>query len=255
MGEAIKPFWKSIRDHWIILMTGGFFAAVLALLGLLNLLGVSTGIEIGIQTAFWASGLVFVVTITVAVFRAGFEQYRERLRLAERLRPKIEIRGVASRPPTDDHHRILVHNNTGRRIKFRAKLRETKPPLKYPLPVALQPTHCQGVETLGETGPDDNHPVDVFLDAPIQHLPPLGGELTPEEAADTGPHTRLILMGNPTYLQEIPRDERIELLIGVYPVSEEGDSEERWFFIVPQHDGSVIFTADGSIKGGSKPEP
>ena len=39
-------------------------------------------------------------------------------------------------------------------------------------------------------------------------------------------------------------DHRIELLIGVYPLTEEGETDQRWFYIVPQNGpASTPYTA------------
>jgi hypothetical protein len=222
MVDEIKPFWRSITDQWYVLMTGGGFGALLAVVSVLNLLGV----QVGVQVSLWAAGMVFAITMAVAIFRAGKNEHQERRKLAERLKPKLEICGVAE--IVDDHRRIDVLNLTDRRIYFRARLVRTEPPLKdYPLPVSLQPTHCQDNETLGEIGPRDHARVDVCTDL--------------EGAAGI----RLKLMGNPPYPYQWPRDKRIELLISVYPVDEDGQAKRRWFYLVPQPNGSMIFTPDG----------
>jgi hypothetical protein len=205
-------------------------AVLLAVLGLLGL----AGVQVNLPVPWWVVLFVIMVTIGIAVFRAGHEQYRQRLTLAGRLKPKLEIVGVG--PPSHDHHRIMVHNKTSKTLKFRARLFETKPSLKdYALPVALQPTHCKDLETLGEIGPDGKQPVDVLIDYGHPNI------------------IAIKLMGNPPCNLEFPRDQRMELLIDVYPVSDEGESDRRWFYAVPQIGGNVVFTADGSVKQFIKP--
>jgi hypothetical protein len=187
------------------------------------------GASIAVKVSLWAAGAVFALTIAGAVYKAGKEEWRERKKLAERLQPKVVISGIG--PTTQNHRRIMVRNLTGRRVRFRARLCQTEPQLKdYPLPVDLQPTHCQSSDNVGELGPYEEEPVDIFIDDGIPH--PI----------------RLKLMGNPSFLYPISRDKRIELHFFVYPVSEDGEGAYRWFYVVPQPDGSVIFSPDGETE-------
>jgi hypothetical protein len=215
-------------------MTGSIFAAVLAVLSVLSLLGV---LQAGEQLSLWASGTAFAITVAISVYLAGRKEHQERLKLAERLRPKLEIIGTAQHPPKDDHRRIMVHNKTSKEIEFRAKLVETKPHLGLVFPLDLQPTHNQETDPVGKIGPNGSKTVDVLVDWGIQN------------------NIGIKTMGNPPDVRCYPRDSRLELLIEVYPTSEAGESHKRWFYAVPQQDGSVIFTANGSEKGFTKTEP
>jgi hypothetical protein len=154
----------------------------------------------------------------------------------------LEIPGIG--PMTEGHHRILVHNLSGKRIRFKARLHKAKPALNYPLPVDLQPTHCKRRDNIGEIAPNDDWPVDVFVDTvewPAQPFPGTPAALQAWAESVRG-HLLLKLMGSTLHLYAIPRDARQELLIGVYPVGEPGQIKKRWFYIVPQQDGSVILT-------------
>ncbi len=223
--DGIEPFHKSIRDQWKLFMTGGVFAAFLAALSILSTLGVAVSVEVPL----WVAGLVFAITIIVAIYRAGMGEHLERLKLADRLKPKLEIPGIGE--ISNGHYRIRVRNLTGSKVLFRAKLLESTPKLiNYPLPVNLQPTHGLKDDDEGEVAPYKEQSVDIFVDDGVH--PTIG----------------LKLRGNPPCLYPVPRNERRELLICVYPVSEEGGAALRWFYIVPQPNGSVILTADGTVK-------
>jgi hypothetical protein len=115
----------------------------------------------------------------------------------------------------------------------------------------LHPTHCEAHETIGEIPPGGDQPVDVFVYGPlVRYNPP--GHQHPVEVVDPNNHVKLKLMGSPPCLFEIiPRDRRLELLIGVYPTEESGKAHERWFYIVPQPDGNVVFSADGPYEPAS----
>jgi uncharacterized integral membrane protein len=225
----IKPFGESIRDQWKIIMTGSLLAAVFAVLAILNLLGVETTVRL---SPWWAT-LIFTVilaaTIIFAILRAGQEQYRGRLELAEKLKPKLEILGVAPIVPGDNYRRIMVKNKTHKTIRFRATLLpDSKTSIKFTLPVDLQPTHCLHGDTVGEIGPNLPHSVEVFIDVSAHSK------------------TVILLMGSGHKLPW-PSNQRLELYIGVYPIDESGEADRRWFYIVPQADGTVVFTANGSM--------
>jgi hypothetical protein len=172
--------------------------------------------------------------IIVAVYLAGNYTHNERMKLADRLKPKPRILGIG--PTTHNWRRIKVHNLTGRTIRFKAKLHTTKPPLDYPLPVHLQPTHCQLTDNVGEVAPNGEESVDIFIDEGPPH------------------DIRIKLMGNPPCEFPISRAKRTELQVLVYPVSEAGEGVYRWFYIVPQPDRSVIFTPDGQTTVSVQPE-
>ena len=231
MSDLVK-FLSAVKSHWVTLVTGSFLAAVW------------TFISSSVQVAVWGIALILVLTVLWACFLSWRDLQRRCNQLAERLRPKLTIVGISHSAPTDDHRRIRVHNGSGTILRFRARLLRTSPPIPYPLPVDLQPTHCSGTDTEAEIGPDQDQPVDVFVQRPLTQANNPGCD-PPVIVVDPNRHPHLKLMGNPPVLWHIPRDHRIELLIGVYPLTEEGETDQRWFYIVPQRNGEVIFTADG----------
>jgi hypothetical protein len=217
--EEDKPFWNLVLDKWVWLVTSSILASAWWAWSLFS----------SDPLPFWGGCVLIGAGFLMAVYLAGRHTHAERKKLAERLEPKLEIRRVG--PHSHDHRRITVHNKTSKTIRFRARLYESKPGLKdYTLPVDLQPTHCKDSDTLGEIGPNDDQPVDVLVDYGHPNI------------------LAIKLMGSPPWNLDIPRDERRELLIGVYPIDDDGEGERRWFYIVPERDGSVVFTADGSFK-------
>jgi hypothetical protein len=209
-----EPFWRVVYGYigWVI--TSSLLAVVLAILSLF-----------GVQIPLWAAGVVLVIGIILAIYLAGNYTHGERMRLARQLRPVLTIRGIG--PTSNGHYRIQVHNESQVQIRFRTKLIEIRPDIGYPLPVLMQPTHGQPHDEAEVPG-GGNQPVDVFVD----HGPPnpLG----------------LKLMGNPPCEHPIRRDRRYEIRICVSPIAEHAVPTYRWFYIVPQPDGSVVFTPNGA---------
>jgi hypothetical protein len=152
-----------------------------------------------------------------------------------KLNPKVRILGVAPDPVGDDYRRIQVQNLTATAVRFKAKLLETKPAISFHLPVNLRGTHVPEGDDI-EVEPNGKHSVDVFIDCSIypQAYQKMAGQLA------------LVLSGNPLILFRVPRGERLELRICVFPISAPGGEDARWFYIVPQSDGTVVFTADGT---------
>jgi hypothetical protein len=216
--SEIAPFRRSIIGQWIYIVSGSVVAAVWTVWGYFSP-----------QLPVWLA-LVFIVTgVALAIYLAGRKEHRERMKLYEQLRPKLTITGVG--PHSSDHRRIMVRNLTGKTIRFRTKLVASKPPLpSYPLPVGLQATHSQEFSDESEVGPYGDQPVDVFVDAGPPH--PI----------------QLKMLGNPPCLYGMPRDQRLEIQLFVYPISESGEGVKRWFYLVPQRDGSVVFGPDGLTK-------
>ena len=158
------------------------------------------------------------------------EEYDSRVRAERRLVPVLEVRGVEPVRVGDDHRRVIVRNLSDGRVRFRARLVEIRssPPVGYTLPVLLRPTHGQTPYAEAEVEGGGDQPIDVFVDQGPPHA--LG----------------LLAMGNPPVPYPVPRDNRYELRICVYPVADGAVSACRWFYIVPQPDGGVIFTPAGA---------
>jgi hypothetical protein len=179
-------------------------------------------------TYFVSATLVLLGTLVWYAYALYREEYTARVLAEERLRPVLEIRGVE--PVSGDHRRVIVHNLSHGRVRFRARLVEIRssPPVGYTLPVPLAPTHGQTPYAEAEVEGGGNQPVDVFVDPGPPH--PLG----------------LLVVGNPPVPYPIPRDNRYELRICVYPAADGAVSACRWFYIVPQRGGGVVFTPGGS---------
>jgi hypothetical protein len=151
MDEENEPFWKLVKNSWVIIVCGSVSSAAWTVWTSFNP-----------QIPSWVAWVLLVGGFLYAIWRAGSHTHSERRKLAERLKPKLEICGVAE--IVDDHRRIDILNLTDRRIQFRARLVSTEPQLKdYSLPVSLQPTHCQDNETLGEIGPRDHARALMFV--------------------------------------------------------------------------------------------
>jgi hypothetical protein len=207
-------FEESILEYWKLLVTGSLLAAGLFFWSLF-----------GGPMPFWLAWTIFVATVILAVYLPGRNEHGKRMDLEDRLRPKLKLIGIG--PHSADHYRVTVHNLTERAVKFRARLIDTYPKLQgFPLPVDLEPTHSPG-GSVGEIGPHGNHGVDVYVD-------------------DGNPvNIFLKLLGNPPCMLPIPKKSRMELQIIVYPPLEDGDADRRWFYIVPQRDGTVVFSPNG----------
>jgi len=228
MANDLKKFAIFIGKDWVALMSG-IGSLILAFLGAIG--GWTNGPP---SLMLW---VVAFLCLIVCAFRVWQKESHEHEKTKERIRTKLIIVGVAKHPLGDDHRRIMIHNKTSKEIEFRAKLVETKPDLGLVLPLNLQPTHNQETNPIGKIGPNDTQPLDVLVDWGVQN------------------NIGIKLMGNPPNIHCFPRNMRLELLISVYPTSEEGEADRRWFYIVPQYDGSVILTANGSSKEPAKPQP
>ena len=177
-----------------------------------------------------AAFLVFLWAWVWYAYSRYREEYDRRVHAERRLVPVLEIRGVEPVRVGDDHRRIIVHNLSDGRVRFRARLVEIRssPTVGYPLPVPLAPTHAQSPYAEAEVEGGGDQPIDVFVDlGPPQQL-------------------GLLLVGNPPVACQVPRNNRYELRICVYPTADGAVSACRWFYIVPQPDGGVIFTPAGA---------
>jgi hypothetical protein len=177
------------------------------------------------------AALVLLGTLAWYAHALYRDEHTARVRAEERLRPVLEIRGVEPVRVGDDHRRVMVHNLSAGRVRFRARLVEIRssPPVGYALPVPLRPTHGEAHgETEGEVPGGEDQPVDVFADPGPPHA------------------LRLLVMGQPPVPLDVPRNRRYELRICVYPAADGAVSACRWFYIVPQPDGGVIFTPAGA---------
>jgi hypothetical protein len=235
------PFWAFLWG-WLSRSFGRSLDAahnVRRVLDFLTALLVARGVltaregEPNVLTATYlvSAALILVGTLVWYAYALYREEYDARVRAEERLVPILEIRSVEPVRVGDDHRRVIVHNLSAGRVRFRARLVEIRssPPVAYPLPVPLPPTHGQNPYAEAEVEGGGDHLIDVFVD---QEGPPhpLG----------------LLVVGNPVIALPIPRDNRYELRICVYPAADGAVSACRWFYIVPQPDGGVIFTPAGA---------
>jgi len=212
----LRDFGREIWRDWVALVSS--IASVL-----LAIAGAVSDRPGGLPSwTFWVAAATCFIACSFRVWR---KQRQERDAAVERLRPMLDIRGIG--PMSDGHHRIRIHNLSQGRICFRAMLVSTRPAIGYPLPVLLRPTHGEPHDEAEIPGGED-YLIDIFVDPGPPH--PL----------------MLLLMGNPPGGYPIPREERRELRICVYPVSDGAVRASRWFYIVPQPGGGVLFTPNGS---------
>jgi hypothetical protein len=211
-------FLKLVLEKWGWVLTSSVLAASLGIASLF-----------GLSTPAWLAWFIFFSGFLLAIWLAGQSTHTKRCELEERLKPKLEIVGVSPSGIGDDHRRILVHNLTGKTVRFGARLIEVKPRIPYQLPVDLQITHS-GYK--GQIEANGNQSVDVFIDFSV--IPGLWNSQQLQYGLG------LCFPGNPYVISKL---HRWEVLVRVYPTSEEGGSDERWFYVIPQQNGSVIFTA------------
>jgi hypothetical protein len=220
MGDAVA-FWQAIYRQWLVILLGSGFAA-----------GLFIWTWFGGPTPMWLALAVFLTSIFLAVYLAGRGEHQRRLALERRMRPALEISGVAHHAPTDDHRRVRVRNVSARTMRFSVRLDATEPAdIGHHVPADLR---VSGQTTRG--------PFEI----------PAGAEQLVDVFIDRGPREplRLVLMGatDAAHEHQIPRERRYELKILAYPAfsqEEVSAAVARWFYIVPQSDGGVIFTADG----------
>src|SRR5262249_42584404 len=144
---------------------------------------------------------VFVFSIVLAVYLAGSGEHQKRLALERRMRPALEVSGVAHHAPTDDYRRVRVRNVSARTMRFFVRLDAVEPAdIGHHVPAALR---VSGELTRGpfEIPGGAEQQVDVFIDR------------------GPGEPLRLVLMGSLGVPTEhvIPRDRRYELRIMAYP--------------------------------------
>src|SRR5438309_2258384 len=123
-------FLRSVRRHWVFLMTG--IASVA--------LGAITSIWSG-PSSGWAFWVIAFVCLIVSVFMAWRDEHRGREQAEEKLRPKLAIGGV---PETHDSHllRIRVSNMSDASCTFGVNLIAARPPIEgVALPYPLHITH------------------------------------------------------------------------------------------------------------------
>jgi hypothetical protein len=225
--SAFRHSWEAGHVvHQLLVLTGGLLLACSAYLGI-HSLSREGGPEMPSVAPFVAAMAVFLASLVWYAYRLYRAEYDRRVAAEERMMPLLEIPGIGT--VSDGHYRIRVRNLSRARIRFRTRLVEIRPDVGYPLPVPLRPTHGQSHgEVEAEIPGDATQDVDIFFDPGPPN--PLG----------------LLLMGNPPFQHNIPRGRRYELRICVYPAVDGAVSACRWFYIVPQADGRVIFTADGT---------
>jgi hypothetical protein len=222
--------------HQLMVLASGLLLVRSAYLGIHSFSHEGGGPEMSSVAPFAAAVGVLLASLVWYAYRLYRVEYNRRVAAEERMRPVLEITGIG--PMTGNHYRIRVRNLSRGRIRFRTRLEEIRPDVGYAPPVPLRPTHGQSHgEAEAEVPGDAIQNVDVFVDPGPSH--PL----------------ELLVMGNPALPHEIPRDRRYELRICVYPAVDGAVSVCRWFYIVPQPNGGVIFTADGSGEAVSPAGP
>ena len=75
-----------------------------------------------------AATLILLGTLVWYSYSHYREEYNLRMRAEERLRPLLELRGVEPVRAGEDHRRVIVHNLSAGRVRFRARLVESDPP-------------------------------------------------------------------------------------------------------------------------------
>jgi hypothetical protein len=215
---SIRQFLLTIWNDWVSLVSGA--GSVITWI----VAAAAEPIPVSLR---WSLFVVGVLCLLITCYRAWGDERASVIELQKRLKPKLQISGLGpSGPKNLNYRRIMVKNLCDKNVQFACRLLKTKPELSgYPLPTYLQPTHNPNHERIGSISPRGEHPVDVFLDDPAS------------------PDITLLLLGATVQPCVIPKKWRVELLISVYPSSEDGEGDERWFYIVPQLDGSVIFGA------------
>jgi hypothetical protein len=148
--EQIRPFWKSILDFWKIYVTGSLFAVALFF-----------WTSFGGPVPYWFAGLILASTLVLAVLMAGRNEHQERLALAEKLEPKLEILDDAEIDESQHRCRIRVKSLSDSPVRFGVELKEMLPPMPgAPLPFTLRITQ-EGNEPIGYLPARQTRTIDV----------------------------------------------------------------------------------------------
>jgi hypothetical protein len=240
-GFFTRVLERSLEAAHLVHLANVFVTAILLVLSLYSgAHAVHEGSEPMTALAFLAAAfLVFLWAWIWYAYLRCREEYDRRVRAEARLAPVLEIQGVEPVRPGDDHRRVVVRNRSSGRLRFRARLAEIRssPSVEYSLPVPLAPTHAPSPHAEAEVEGDGQQLIDVFVDP------------GPPQAIG------LLLAGSPPVPLPVPRDRRYELRICVYPAVDGAVSTYRWFYIVPQPGGGIVFTADGAGEVANQAAP
>ncbi len=228
--DDTESFVGSVIRNWQAFMTSSKFMAVLTVAGILAFLGW----QLQTSAPLWLALLLAVGgPIVVAIFLAGKDQHRERMKLVDAMKPKLEISRLPVRNAANEHRRIAVRNLSKTVIRFGARLEWINPPVKHEVPVRLQLTNTPIPHEEADILPDSEHLVDVFVDDPA------GGRIGLLLA------TRDCVTNNrPFYIDRV----RHEIRISAFTVTGsqvQGAVVSHPFSIIPHADGSMIFSDAG----------
>ena len=216
--DEIKPFWRLVLDRWIWVVTSSTIAVILTVLGLFG---------VPIPTGFgW---LILVIGIIWAIWLAGQFTHKERKRLSDQLKPKLEINPVPVTQVGICPYRITVRNLSSAAIRFGATLDAIEPPINHAVPVRLQLANTTNPRLEADIPGNGTHEVDVFID--IKPGNNLGLFLATHDC-----------VGNNRPLW-IPRTQ-YKIRICAFALFQAGAAFHS-FYIIPQADGGIIFSDAG----------
>jgi hypothetical protein len=214
--EHLKLFFRLVWNDWVTFMSG---------LGSI-ILAAAAAIWVPLfpesQFPSWTFWVAAVICCVICPYWVWRKEHLQHIELQEQLKPKLEIVGATE--SSEMHYRMRVRNLANKKIKFYAELVSMKPDVKFPLPVRLQITNQKPYED-GEIAHYGEQMVTVFI--------------YPEK------HWQLTICANyhpvqPELCFGVPK-QRYDLCIRVVP--DQGSSVSRTFYIIPQSDGTCIFSA------------
>ncbi len=208
-----REFGRAIYNDWIALVNGPASLVLMAI-------GVVFA-AMGWNLSVWCVLAAAIACLVITSYSIWAKEHEARESAEQKLKPLLEIAGVG---PTDGQiYRIRIRNLSSGSIRFVVKLVDIRPNDGFVLPENFQPIIGEEQKEVEVHG-DGERPVDIF--------------------ASMGYCLKLI--NAEPWDGRLRRGERYELRICVHPVGDGAIPALRWFYIVPQADGSVVFTADGS---------
>jgi hypothetical protein len=175
--------------------------------------------------------------IVLAFYSAGRITHIECVKLAEKLKAKLWICRVAEQ--LDDRWRIRVRNLADRSVRFSAKLERISPAIPYHVPAFLQVTGTPPPYREADIPGNGDALIDLCM-----------GRFDPELK-----HMALVSAEHPAGDVLIPRN-RYTILVSAFPLAPgDGGAARRWFYIIPQPDGTLILSDGGSLDDYDPPPP
>lgn len=203
--SEFRHFVELLRSHLVALLCGGITGGGLVILGVF-----------GFEYSFVSGLAVLLITLLAAAYLVWRDEFRRCKGLEERLKLRLEISAQTEASSERDYYRVRVRNLSATTIQFRAELSSISVPVTTPLPFPLRTTHSDLI-----AGGKDQL-IDVFL---LVNNNDFGIQLTDNSYC------------------YVPR-QRCEITICAYPVlPEDGQPTSRTFHIVPQQDGTTVFSA------------